>query len=130
MEPSKTWPETTPFTILPSKQSNALIVACITKKAIIAASAATSFLLFDIPNAIETAKINGRLSNKILPTFFNKIKTLYKKVPCPNIELKCNAIIVVSLVKELPTPKKIPATGSTAIGNIKDFPILCKKLKT
>ena len=84
-----------------------MIVACITKKAIIAARAATSFLRLDIPKAIETAKIKGRLSNKTLPTCFNNIKTLYKKVPCPNTDSKWNAAIVVSLVKEVPTPKKI-----------------------
>ena len=109
--------------MVPSKISKLLMVACITKNAIIADNAATSLRCLAIPKAIETAKIKGKLSNNIFPVVFNKIKKLYKRVPCDNIDSACKAEMVVALVKELPKPRKIPAIGKTAMGSIKDLPI-------
>ena len=48
----------------------ALMAVFMTKKAITADRAATSFSFFAIPIATPTAKISGRLSKTALPTLF------------------------------------------------------------
>ena len=106
-----------------------MIVVCITKKAITAEITATSFAFFAIPKATAAAKIIGKLLKNAFPTLVKIVKKLFKNVPFPKIASKCNDEIVVLLVNELPIPKNKPATGNTAIGNIKLRPILCKTLK-
>ena len=63
----------------------AFIVAFITKKEIIAASAATSFSFFAIPIATPTAKIIGRLSKIILPALLIIVSREFRIVPSPKI---------------------------------------------
>jgi len=71
MVPSRTVSATCPLSrICPVTVSIAWIAVFITKNAITADKAATSFSFFAIPMATPTAKINGRLSNTALPTLF------------------------------------------------------------
>jgi hypothetical protein len=63
----------------------ALIATFITKYAISAERAATSFSFFAIPMATPTAKISGKLSNTALPTLFIMIRRELSKVPLPRI---------------------------------------------
>jgi len=56
-----------------------------TKYAINADNAATSFSFFAIPIATPTAKINGKLSNTALPTLFMIVSSAWSTVPSPNI---------------------------------------------
>lgn len=50
-------------------------------------------------------------------------------VPLPRILSKSYAAILVALVNEAPNPNISPATGSNAMGSIKDLPTLCIILK-
>ena len=74
--PSSTFLEIVPSAaILPLISSILLIEMCITKYAISADNAATSFSFFAIPIATPTAKISGRLSKIALPTLFMMISS-------------------------------------------------------
>ena len=64
--------------------SMALIAVFITKYAITADSAETSFSFFAIPMATPTAKIKGRLSNTALPTLFMITSSAWRSVPSPS----------------------------------------------
>lgn len=110
--------------ISPFTSSMPLIATFITKYAISADSAATSFSFFAIPIATPTAKINGRLSNTALPTLFIMISRAFRIVPSPRIPCRPYVAIVVSFVNELPIPRSSPATGRIAMGSIKDLPTL------
>ena len=101
----------------------------ITKYAITADKAETSFSFFAIPIATPTANNRGRLSKTALPTLFIITSSACNIVPSPRIFPRLYISIVVSFVNELPSPSNRPATGKIAIGSIKLLPILCKTSK-
>ena len=105
------------------------IDACIMKKAIAAASAATSFSFFAIPIATPIAKIIGRLVKTIFPASLITWNIALNTVPGPIIPNNPYALSIVSFVKELPSPSNKPATGRIAIGSINDLPTRCKTPK-
>ena len=74
--------------ILPLIFSIALIEIFITKNAITADNAATSFSFLAIPIATPTANNNGKLSNTALPTLFMITSSACNIVPFPNIPPK------------------------------------------
>ena len=115
--------------IFPLISSIPLIEIFITKYAITAERADTSFSFFAIPMATPTANNSGRLSNTALPTLFMMTKSACRIVPSPRIFPKWYVAIVVSFVNELPSPRSNPATGRIAIGSIKLRPILCRTSK-
>ena len=128
-------PSSTSFDMLPSERifpfisSILLMDMFITKYAITADKAETSFSFFAIPIATPTANNNGRLSKTALPTLFIITSNACKIVPSPRIFPRLYISIVVSFVNELPSPSKSPATGKIAIGSMKLLPILCKTSK-
>ena len=84
--PSSTFLAICPSAVIsPLMRSMALIATFITKYAINAERAATSFSFFAIPMATPTAKISGKLSNTALPTLFIIIRRELSKVPLPRI---------------------------------------------
>ena len=86
MVPSNTFEAIVPSAVIsPVITSIALIATFITKNAINAESAATSFSFFAIPIATPTAKISGRLSNTALPTLFMIMSNEFRMVPSPKI---------------------------------------------
>ena len=106
-----------------------LIVAFITKKEIMAASAATSFSFFAIPIATPTANMIGRLSKIMFPALLMMVSSALSTVPSPSMDPSPYVSIVVAFVKELPIPSSSPATGRIAIGSIKLRPTLCNTPK-
>ena len=92
--------------------------------------AATSFSFCAIPMATPTAKISGRLSKTALPTLVHDHKQGMKHAfRRPGLFVNPYVSIVVAFVKELPIPRRSPATGRIAIGSIKLLPTRCKTLK-
>ena len=87
-------PSSTSFAILPSAKifpeilSIALIDTFITKYAMTAESADTSFSFFAIPIATPTAKMSGRLSNIALPTAFMITRSAWSIVLSPSSHCK------------------------------------------
>ena len=74
--------------ICPLLMSMAFTDAFMTKYAITADNAATSFSLFAIPMAHPTAKIIGRLSKRALPALLKTVKNIWRMVPSPKIACK------------------------------------------
>ena len=128
--PLSTSPASDPSSrISPITFSMPLIVAFITKKEIMAASAATSFSFFAIPIATPTANMIGRLSKIMFPALLMMVSSALSTVPSPSMDSSPYVSIVVAFVKELPIPSSSPATGRIAIGSIKLRPTLCNTPK-
>ena len=65
--------------------STALIDICMTRNAIMAERAATSFSALAMPMATPTANIMGRLSNITLPALLMITNRAFSTVPSPRI---------------------------------------------
>ena len=106
------------------------MAACMTRKEITAASAATSFSFFAMPMAMPMANRIGRFANTISPACLITVNNVFQKVPGPMIRVSPYVSSIVVFEKEPPMPSNSPATGSSAIGSINDLPILCRTPKT
>ena len=110
--PLSTSPASDPSSrISPITFSMPLIVAFITKKEIMAASAATSFSFFAIPIATPTANMIGRLSKIMFPALLMMVSSALSTVPSPSMDSSPYVSIVVAFVKELPIPSSSPCHG-------------------
>ena len=67
--------------------------------------------------------------NNALPALLSTVRNIFNIVPSPRIACNPYVSIIVAFVKELPIPSSRPATGSTAMGSIKERPTLCKTPK-
>ncbi len=94
------WPETVP------------VAASSTAYPTTAASAATPSLLVS-PRATPMAKMRGRLP----------------KMAPPDCAMTLETIAGSQVNSALPTPRRMPATGSTETGSMSDFPIFCSSAK-
>jgi hypothetical protein len=88
------------------------IVAIITANPTTAASAATPSLPVR-PSATPMAKINDRLPKMALPA----------------CAMTFDTVAGSTAKRALPTPRRMPAAGSTDTGSINDLPIFCSQPK-
>ena len=128
-------PSRTPGAIVPSARicppifSMALQDVCMTKKAIMAESAATSFSAFAMPMATPTAKMIGRLPKIVLPALDMIESSACSGVPVPSTPPRPYVAMVVGFVNDAPMPSRMPAIGRIATGSIKLRPTRWSTLK-